>query len=382
MDATDGAIRRTGDSGMGTLRALAGSLGAALGGVIADWQAAEALVFGARERALLVVAVLGGLAAVVLAWRLAAARRPGRAGVAVPALLPPTRGSRWAWVRHAPFLLALAGLACLGLALADPHTSLSAREVSYPGRRIAVVMDASVSMWSPFRGSQLKTESDTAFSTSMAAADHFVRMRMRGKYRDLIALEQFGSEAYVVTPFTNDYENLLLSLRMISDVREWQRFPDQGTTIMTAIDVGVDLFRAFGFLESAGNLMVIFTDGQDNKVETGEVTLDQVLRKAVEHEVPVYMIRTAFGQDLFALTPDAVWKEAIEATGGKFYPAASHETIMAAIRDIDAAATGRVDVREYRVRQSRFAMFAWPAAACWALAAALHLSAAVFRTFP
>jgi len=207
-------------------------------------------------------------------------------------------------------------------------------------------------------------------------------MRMRGKYRDLIALEQFGSEAYVVTPFTNDYENLLLSLRMISDVREWQRFPDQGTTIMTAIDVGVDLFRAFGFLESAGNLMVILSDGQDNKVETGEVTLDQVLRKAVEHEVPVYMIRTAFGQDLFDQTPDAFWKQAIEATGGKFYPAASHETIMAAIRDIDAAATGRVDVREYRVRQPRFAMFAWPAALCWTLAAALQLSSSVFRTFP
>jgi hypothetical protein len=216
----------------------------------------------------------------------------------------------------------------------------------------------------------------------MAAAEHFVRMRMRGRYRDLIALEQFGSEAYIVTPFTNDYENLLLSLDLISDLREWSRFQDQGTTIMKAIDVGVDLFRTFGFLESSGNIMVIFSDGQDNNVEMGEVTLEQVLRKAVEHEVPVYMIRTAFGQGLYGLTPDAVWKDAIEATGGRFYPAANHETIMQAIREIDAAATGRVDVREYRVRQPRFARFALPAVLLWTAAIALHLSFGVFRTFP
>jgi hypothetical protein len=72
----------------------------------------------------------------------------------------------------------------------------------------------------------------------MAAAEYFIRVRMKGRYRDLIALEQFGNEAYVITPFTTDYENLLLSLKMISDVNEWQRFPDQGTIIMKAIDEG------------------------------------------------------------------------------------------------------------------------------------------------
>ena len=118
------------------------------------------------------------------------------------------------------------------------YTSLSAQQISYPGRRIAVIMDASLSMLSPFSGQQLKTQSDTAFSNTMAAAEYFIRTRMKGRYRDLIALEQFGNEAYVITPFTTDYENLLLSLKMISDVNEWQRFPDQGTIIMKAIDEG------------------------------------------------------------------------------------------------------------------------------------------------
>ena len=94
--------------------------------------------------------------------------------------------------------------------------------------------------------------------------------------------------------------------------------------------------------------MVIFSDGQDNNVQIGTMSLEQVLKKAVDNKVPVYMIRTAYARGLFDVVPDQVWKKAIDATGGKFYPAASQETIMQAIKEIDVAATGRVDVREYQ----------------------------------
>jgi hypothetical protein len=202
-----------------------------------EWRASGIgdLVFNARNAALLASAMLAVIAATVLVWRSLRGRLPGRTAIALPAVLPRTRHSPLSFVRHTPFLLFLAGLPFFCLALADPHSSLSARQTSYPGRRIAVIMDASLSMLSPFSGQQLKTQSDTAFSNTMAAAEYFIRVRMKGKYRDLIALEQFGNEAYVITPFTTDYENLLLSLKMISDVNEWQRFPDQGTIIMKAI---------------------------------------------------------------------------------------------------------------------------------------------------
>ena len=52
------------------------------------------------------------------------------------------------------------------------------------------------------------------------------------------ALIEFGDEAYVVTPFTTDYENILLSLSLIGDWTEFMKFPDQGTTIATAIEQG------------------------------------------------------------------------------------------------------------------------------------------------
>ena len=363
---------------MGTLTAVLELIGRTL----ADWRTPTELSFNARNATLLVVAVLLVLAALTLVWRSLRGRLPGRTGIALPAILPRMRQSPLTFIRHAPFVLFLAGLPFFCLALADPYTSLTARQVSYPGRRIEVIMDASLSMLSPFTGQQLKTQSDTAFSTNMAAAEYFIRMRMRGKYRDLIALEEFGNESYVVTPFTNDYQNLLLSLKMISDVNEWQRFPDQGTIIMKAIDTGVDLFRAYDFLNSSGNIMVILSDGQDNNVQVGSMSLDQVLRKAVLNKVPVYMVRTAYSRTLYDVIPDTIWKKAIDATGGKFYPAANQETIMMAIKDIDAAATGRIDVREYAVRQPRFSRFAITAVALWIIAIALQMTFRMFRTFP
>jgi hypothetical protein len=364
---------------MGTLNALLELIGRTLG----EWNApAQDIVFTSRNAALLVVAIFSVLAAVTLAWRVLRGRVPGRTAIAVPAILPRVRQSPLTFVRHAPFVLFLAGLPFFCLALADPYTSLSAKQVSYPGRRIEVIMDASLSMLSPFTGQQLKTQSDTAFSTNMAAAEYFIRTRMKGRYRDLIALEEFGNESYVVTPFTNDYQNLLLSLKMISDVNEWQRFPDQGTIIMKAIDTGVDLFNSFDFLKSSGNIMVIFSDGQDNNVQIGQMTLDQVLKKAVDNHVPVFMIRTAYSRGLYDVIPDTVWKKAIDATGGKFYPAANQETIMQAIKEIDAAATGRVDVREYAVRQPRYSRFALTAVLLWMLAMTLQMTLRMFRTFP
>jgi len=365
---------------MGTLNAVVALVGRTLN----EWRAAGIgdLVFGSRNAAVLAVAIFAVITAMVLVWRAIRGRLPGRTAIALPAILPRVRWSPLAFVRHAPFALFLIGLPFFCLALADPYSSLSSRQVSYPGRRIAVIMDASLSMLSPFSGQQLKTDSDTAFSNTMAAAEYFIRVRMKGRYRDLIALEQFGNEAYVITPFTTDYENLLLSLKMISDVNEWQRFPDQGTIIMKAIDEGVDLFNAFDFLESSGNIMVIFSDGQDNNVQIGTMTLEQVLKKAVDNKVPVYMIRTAYARGLYDVVPDQVWKKAIDATGGKFFPAASQETIMQAIKEIDAASTGRVEVREYAVKQPRYARFALLAVVLWTIALGLQMTFRTFRTFP
>ncbi|MGE0359193.1 MAG: VWA domain-containing protein [Vicinamibacterales bacterium] len=351
----------------------------------ADWRAiAGGVSFASRDVPLLTAAVLTGVALVVLAVRLLRGRRVDRDAVTVPALLATARGSRLAWVRHTPLALAAAGLPLALLALADPYTALISQTVSYPGRRIALMIDASDSMQTSFTAATLNPRAATepAFFTTVAAARRFVELRRTSKYRDLMALVEFGDRAYVVTPFTSDYDNLLLSISLIGDPIEYSMFPDPGTVIASALEQSIEIFKAFQFLEASGNLMVIFTDGEDTTSLVHGRSLDDILKAAVDNHIPLYFVRTnyqkAFGEGI----PDAQWQAAVEKTGGRYYVARDEQTLLAAVSDIDRAAVGAIQVTQYSSRQPRFALWALGAAGCWLLAAALRLAVPIFASYP
>src|SRR5206468_5710624 len=186
---------------------------------------------------------------------------------------------------------------------------------------------------------------------------------------DLVALVEFGNEAYVVTPFTNDYDNILLSTSLIGDPVEYSLFPDQGTIIAQAIDQSVGLFKAFNFLDASGNLMVLFTDGEDTRAIVNGRTLDEIVQSAIDAKIPVYMVRTNYERAKGKVIPDELWIPAVERTGGRFYAADNEDNLLNAIREIDAASAGTIQTRQYSSQRPRFAMFAAIAAACWLVAA-------------
>jgi hypothetical protein len=351
-----------------------------------EWRNTRAanLLFTHRDTAILAIVVFIGLCAMVLVGRALTRNRAGRTQVALPAVLD-WSGSSWtSLVRHGTLLLFLAGLPFFVMALADPYSSLTREDVSFPGRRIALMIDASSSMMARFPAATLnkKAPNEATFFTTVAAAETFIRQRMKGRYHDLIGLVEFGDEAYVVTPFTSDYENILLSLSLIGDWTEFMKFPDQGTTIGLAIEQSVDLFKAFDFLDAAGNLMLIFSDGQDTQVTIHGKSVDEILAGALATKIPVYFIRTSYNKGLGAVLPDDIWKPAVEKTGGKFYPAGDEQTILNAIVDIDSRSSGRVDVKRYSTQRPKFAPYAFMATGFWSLALALQLTVPYFRKFP
>jgi hypothetical protein len=332
------------------------------------------------------LAIIGVFALIVLLLivRSALSRRPGRHRLVVPALLGSMRSSPVSLARHVPLTLFLAGLPFFTLALADPFTALVSSDVTYPGRRISVMIDASTSMRTPFKAQHLnrRAETDATFFTAVAAAERFLRLRINGKYRDLVALVEFGNEAYVVTPFTNDYDNILLSTSLIGDPVEYSLFPDQGTIIAQAIDQSVGLFKAFNFLDASGNLMVLFTDGEDTRAIVNGRTLDEIVQSTIEAKIPVYMVRTNYERSKGKEIPDELWIPAIEKTGGRFYAADSEASLLNAIKEIDALSAGTIRTTQYSSQQARFAMFAFIAACCWTGAATLKLSVPQFQKLP
>jgi len=340
------------------------------------------LSFTEAGTALLVLLVLLASSLLMLLARMARSQHARRAAVGVPAILSVMRRSPLSAARHAAFLLFLLGVPFFAVALADPHTAFTREQMSYPGRRIALIVDASNSMILQFETAQLQPVANRAFFTAVASAEHFMKLRMNGPYRDLIALIQFGSNAYVVTPFTTDYENILLSIRLIGDPVNWARFGDGGTTILEGIDQGRKLFDTFDFLNASGNLMVIFSDGIDNQLYLKGKTIDQLVTTVRKSAIPVYMIRTAYNRKFGDVKEDTLWKPAIERTGGRFYPAADESAILRAVEDIDKLSAGRIDVREYTAYRPRFSGYALIAVALWLSAGLLKLGFRYFRVFP
>ena len=107
-------------------------------------------------------------------------------------------------LRHSALVLFAVGIPFFGLAIADPRTTFVQEQVTYSGRRIAILIDGSGSMVLPFEAPTLKPVIGRTFYTAVAASERFLRLRMAGQHADRIAVIQFGNEAYVVTPFTTD----------------------------------------------------------------------------------------------------------------------------------------------------------------------------------
>jgi Ca-activated chloride channel family protein len=344
------------------------------------------LQFWHRSEARLLLVSLAVAATLVLVVRVLLLQPRGGQGVTVPALLASMPRVVRAHLTHLPLVVALAGLPFLAVALADPYTSLVRREASYPGRRICLMIDASNSMSSPFKTETLPQRTDiesNAFVTTVAAAERFVQMRMSGPYRDLLALVEFGADAYVVTPFTNDYDNILVSLSLIGEPHEFASFPDQRTLIAKGIDEAVELFKAFKFLDASGNLLLIFSDGEDTNAMIDGRPLVDIIRGAIDAGVPVYFIRTNYNKaENDPAVPDRLWSDAVRKTGGKFFAASDERTLLAAINEIDQVSPGTIQLTEYGTQQPRFPVFATMAALCFTLGAVSKLTLPYFQRFP
>jgi hypothetical protein len=340
------------------------------------------LHFDETWTAVLVLVVLVSISGLMLLARGLRSQKAGRTHVTLPALLPSILRSHFSMLRHAAFLVFMLGVPFFAVALADPHTAFTREETSYPGRRIALLVDGSSSMVMKFETKSLKTPENRAFYTAVASAEHFMKLRMNGRYHDLIALIQFGNEAYVVTPFTTDYDNILLSIRLISSPKEWGNFNDWGTTIIQGLNQATQLFKAFDFVNASGNAMVLFTDGRDEEKNIKGKPIESVIDDMRKYKIPVFMIRTGFDLKEGQIPTDKLWKPLVERTGGRFYAADSEDAILRAEAEIDKLATGRIDVREYTAQRPRFDGYALVAVMLWLSAGVMKLGFRTFRTFP
>lgn len=357
----------------------------------ADWRNlwADQINFEQTAAAALVILVIC-LTAIVVVILQRMMKKPGRKNIFLPAFLPAFGKNR---VRYAKYILAtlfIAGIVSYGIALADPQSPFGYEEITVPGKRIALVVDASGSMGADFKTHKLKTKGTQRYFTAIAASRYLVELRMKSKQNDLISLVEFASSAYVITPFTNDHKTIVANLDLVGEPEEWERFGPGGTYILTALYQGLELFKTYGFLESTGNALIIVSDGEDNssdvKQDNGKTAkFSEVIADARRNHIPIFFIRTDQDASSYSSSRemDGFWKTMCEQTGGEFFAAGNEEQIFAAVERINKKVKNApIKSKHYTSKKPHYRIFAAIGAACWALCVILWGCLSIFRTFP
>ncbi len=270
-----------------------------------------------------------------------------------PAIAASTRRTLRIRARWLPDALHVLALLLLLVALARPRQGLALAVIPEEGIDVVVTLDTSSSMTERVLGSP---------ETKLAAAQRVVREFAAGLEGDRVGLVIFQSRALTMSPLTVDQ---LAITRAVSNLRSGL-MPD-GTAIGLGLAESLNLLRDS---PARSRVVVLLTDGQNNG---GDITPGAASALARALEIRVYTI--GFGAGRPGSIDAAALGQIAEATGGRFFDAATTDELAEAYAEIGRLERSVVGERRF----TRYREFA-PALAAAAIGA-LVLEAALRSTW-
>ena len=258
------------------------------------------------------------------------------------------RGVR-VWLIHTPFILYVAIISLLSVALARPQHSQEwhSNSESSEGINIMMALDVSGTML----GEDLKPN---RLEAAKAVAEDFITSRKN----DQIGLVVFAGESFTQCPLTTDHAvliNLFQSVKfgMIED----------GTAI------GLGLANAVNRIKNSkakSKVIILLTDGSNNRGDIAPLTAAEIAKKfgvrvytiAVgKHGMAPYPFQTPFGiqyQNVPVEIDEEVLQQIAQMTGGSFFRATDNASLGAIYAEIDQMEKTKLQVREYKKRNEEF----------------------------
>lgn len=316
--------------------------------------------------------LLGAMAILpVIRWR---GRRRYAASTTVGLI---DRASRASPLRRFPFVALTAALALVGLGLMEPVLPFAESEVKSHGLDVVMVLDLSSSMLEPIgvnpsqqpmvaivEGSAASTVRRTT-KTRLEATKDAIKSFVARRHDDRVGLVVFSTNAYVVSPLSLDYEYLLRYVDMVDDqILRGEGMTGVGEGLAVANDL---LARQTVPGDSRGRVIVLFTDGENNR---GRDPVG-VLNESDAARIRVHII----GLDIEAKVRKKPEVErlvaAVRGYGGRYFDATTIADLNAASRVIDGIEKGPLASTVYLRDVPVFHWFVIPAIACLALTLAL-----------
>ena len=286
----------------------------------------------------------------LLAWWYVVRGRRSRGSLTHPDVAGLGRADRGEgrWLQHLPAALRGLALVCLVVAFARPQTGVTGENVVTEGIDIVLALDISSSMLA-------EDLAPNRIEAAKAVAADFAG----GRRNDRIGLVIFAGKAFTQAPLTLDHSVVVsligeLEVGMIED----------GTAVGMGLATAVKRLQAS---EAASKVVVLLTDGRNNRGEIDPVTAAQAAQAL---GVRVYTIGAGsrgtvrvpitdrFGNRRYVTTradvDEATLRATAETTGGRYYRATDRESLEAIYGEIDELETTEIQVENFTTYGERF----------------------------
>jgi Ca-activated chloride channel family protein len=277
------------------------------------------------------------------------------------------------YLRHVPFVLRLAIVSLLIIAIARPQSSAKGQNVETEGIDIVLAMDISGSMLAEdFKPNRIEA--------SKKLAVEFIESRPN----DRIGLIVFSGESFTQCPLTTDHDvlkNLFTAIKsgMVLD----------GTAIGLGLSTAVSRLKDS---EAKSKVVILLTDGVNNAGSVAPLTAAEIARTfgirvytigVGTYGFAPYPVQTPFGiqyQNLEVQIDEDVMKQIAQMTNGRYFRATSNTKLQEVYNEIDKLERTKIFVTEFRRYSEEFYPFAIAAAVLLLLELLLRYT--VLRSVP
>ena len=276
-----------------------------------------------------------------------------------------------AYLRHLLFVLKMAALALLIVAVARPQSSSTNSTSNIEGIDIVMAMDVSGSMLAR----DLKPDRLTAAKN---VASDFVN----GRPGDRMGLVIFSGETFTQVPLTTDHG---VMLNMLAEMKNG--LIEDGTAIGDGLATAISRLKDS---EAISKVVILLTDGLNNAGSVDPYTAAEIAKLygirvytigVGSYGTAPYPVQTPFGtqiQQMKVEIDEKLLTTIANSTGGKYFRATSNQKLDEVYQEIDQLERSKIEVTEFRRLHEEF----YPLVA-WALALLLIeflLRKTIFRT--
>lgn len=260
-------------------------------------------------------------------------------------------------LRHLPYVLRIAALSLIIVAIARPRSSTEVEKIDTEGIDIVMAMDVSTSMLArDFKPDRINAAKDIAIE--------FISQRPS----DRMGIVVFAGESYTQCPLTTDRPTLINLMKEVQT-----GLIEDGTAIGNGLATAVARIMDS---DAPSRVVILLTDGVNN---TGEVAPQTAADIAKTYGIRVYTIgvgangtapypvMTPWGVDVQNMKVEIdedLLKSIAEATGGRYFRATDNTKLAEIYTEINRMETARVSVDSFPVYKELFGRFGVAALVC------------------